>query len=78
MTHSLTNKQKIFLTFIAVLSFLNILAWQEVFAVNGPHFLKVDALDVGQGDSIFIQTPQMRHILIDGGPGSVVLGKLVQ
>lgn len=58
--------------------FLNILAWQEVFALAGPHYLKVDVLDIGQGDSIFIETPSGRHVLIDGGPDSTVLGKLAE
>ncbi|MFH1141431.1 MAG: ComEC/Rec2 family competence protein, partial [Chloroflexota bacterium] len=30
--------------------------------------LHVDFLDVGQGDAIFIQTPEGRQILVDGGP----------
>ncbi|NBD22902.1 ComEC/Rec2 family competence protein [Paenibacillus glycinis] len=33
----------------------------------------IDFLDVGQGDSIFIRTPEGKHILIDGG-GAVVFG----
>jgi competence protein ComEC len=40
--------------------------------------LRVVFFDVGQGDSIFIRTPQKHHILIDGGPGNVVLEKLGQ
>ncbi len=38
--------------------------------------LRVVFFDVGQGDSIFIRTPQKHHILIDGGLGNVVLEKL--
>jgi competence protein ComEC len=38
--------------------------------------LKVSFLDIGQGDSIFIETPHGRTILIDGGPGTTVLEKL--
>jgi len=36
----------------------------------------VDFFDVGQGDAIFIETPQRYQILIDGGPDNVVLEKL--
>jgi len=38
--------------------------------------LQVDFLNVGQGDSTFIETPQGHQIMIDGGPSSAVLGKL--
>lgn len=38
--------------------------------------LKVWFFDVGQGDAIFIETPNHHQILIDGGPGSGVLSKL--
>lgn len=40
--------------------------------------LKVDFLSVGQGDSIFIETPQGHQIIIDGGPNSVLLQKLAE
>ena len=36
----------------------------------------MDFLNVGQGDSAFIETPENYHILIDGGPDSTVLLKL--
>ena len=35
--------------------------------------LHVAFLDVGQGDAIFITTPQGQQILVDGGPGTVAL-----
>jgi len=47
-----------------------------VFALAGPHYFSVDILDVGQGDAIFIETPDMRHILIDGGPDALVMTRL--
>ncbi len=38
--------------------------------------LKVSFLDIGQGDSILIQTPYLQNILVDGGPGQKVLNEL--
>ncbi len=38
--------------------------------------LRVTFFDVGQGDSILIETPSQQNILIDGGPGTIVLSKL--
>ncbi len=71
-------RKKIFLSlyFVGALLLLNIFAWQEVFDLIKTDNLKVNFLDVGQGDSIFIETPQMHQILIDGGPNSTVLEKL--
>ena len=38
--------------------------------------LNIDFLDVGQGDSILITTPDSFQILVDGGPGDQVLEAL--
>ncbi len=38
--------------------------------------LRVSFFDVGQGDGIFIQTPEGVDILIDGGPDKTILSKL--
>ena len=54
----------------------NTFAWLAVFNLSGTDFLEVIFFDVGQGDAIFIKTPQNRQILIDGGPDSVILEKL--
>lgn len=44
-----------------------------------PQSLEVNFFDIGQGDAIFIQTPQQHQILIDGGPSSTaILRKLSQ
>ena len=61
---------------IGTLLSLNFLAWIAVYDLNKPSFLAVDFFDVGQGDSIFIETPQKYQILIDGGPSSRVIEKL--
>jgi len=60
---------------IALICF-NILAWITVYDLSRPQFLEVIFFDVGQGDAIFIETPKRHQILIDGGPGSVILEKL--
>ena len=64
-----------FAVIIVFLGWLGISAWQEV---GGAQDLQVVFFDVGQGDSIFIETPDGKQILIDGGPGTTVLEKLDQ
>ena len=63
---------------LSFLFLLNILAWLVVYDLNKPQLLEVNFFDVGQGDAIFIETPQRRQILIDGGPTSIILEKLGQ
>lgn len=55
----------------AVLSFIALGA-----SAKNDGLLKVYFLDVGQGDSEFIQAPDGNQILIDGGPGAKVLQEL--
>ena len=54
----------------------NVFAWNVVYSLNRVQNLQVDFFDVGQGDSIFIQTPHGYQILVDGGPTNIVLEKL--
>lgn len=69
-------QKKIILIIAGFLLLLNVLAWQEVFVLQQKQYLMVDFLDVGQGDSTFIQTPENHQILIDGGPDSSLLTKI--
>jgi len=55
---------------------LNLLAWLAVYDLSRPAFLEVNFFDVGQGDAIFIETPEKYQTLIDGGPNSAILEKL--
>ena len=64
--------------FLGILVFLNIIAWTAVFHLSQPGVLKVVFFDVGQGDSIFIETPERLQVLIDGGPDLTVLEKLAK
>lgn len=52
--------------------------WSAVYAhtPGAPGVLTVAVLDVGQGDSIYIESPTGVQVLIDGGPGSAVLEAL--
>jgi competence protein ComEC len=49
------------------LLFLNVLALSAVMYFSSAH-LEVSFFNVGQGDSIFIETPEGHQVLIDGGP----------
>lgn len=70
------SERKWVLGIILFLIFINILAWNSFFKVRSIKPLKVVFFDVGQGDSIFIESPCFHQILIDGGPGNDVLEKL--
>jgi len=52
-----------------ILSILNVLAFSLVLYLSSSAHLEVSFFDVGQGDSIFIETPEKYQVLIDGGPG---------
>ncbi|MCL5010841.1 MAG: MBL fold metallo-hydrolase, partial [Patescibacteria group bacterium] len=67
-------KADIFFISAALLILANVYLWQFVFSLGSN--LKVVFFDVGEGDGIFIETPQGHQILIDGGPGGQILGKL--
>jgi len=69
-------KKKVILFFIGILFLLNIFAWLEVFDLTKSNNLQVNFLDIGQGDAIFIESPNKHQILIDGGPYSNILQKL--
>ncbi len=73
----LKNKKIVWIV-LGVLFCLNLIAWVVVFDLSRPQDLKVVFFDVGQGDSIFIETPQGHQILIDGGPSSAILEKLAK
>lgn len=63
-------------TILGGLALANVLAWVAVAGFGQAHSLSVTFFDVGQGDAIFIETPDNHQILIDGGPSGDVLEKL--
>ncbi len=56
--------------------FAYVFSHQSYQAYEHSDSLKIWILDVGQGDSILIDTPQEQQILIDGGPDGSVLTEL--
>jgi competence protein ComEC len=52
------------------------IVWIAVYAATPTHALTFAVLDVGQGDSLYIEGPTGVQVVIDGGPGSAVLRAL--
>lgn len=65
--------KKTFFTLL-ILFFCNVIAFNFVFNRNDN--LRVIFFDIGQGDSIFIETSQGHQILVDGEPNNSVLNNL--
>ena len=61
---------------IVLLGIIAALVWYAVFLEDRHGLLTVSFLNIGQGDSIFIDSPIGRQVLIDGGPNSTVLREL--
>ncbi len=61
---------------ILVLLVLTLCIWYAALREDHHGLLTVSFLDIGQGDSIFIQAPSGRQVLIDGGSNSSVLRAL--
>lgn len=61
---------------LCVLLGITLGVWYAVFREDRRGILTVSFLDVGQGDSIFIDAPSGRQVLIDGGRDRSVLREL--
>ncbi len=53
-----------------------VLIWFAALREDKHGVLTVSFLDIGQGDSIFIEAPSGRQVLIDGGPGTSLIREL--
>jgi competence protein ComEC len=64
---------------VSLLAIFNIFLWwnpAESVSQGKSNYLEVSFLDVGQGDSIFMETSDNIQVLIDGGPDAQVLREL--
>lgn len=61
---------------IAVLLCVVGVIWYAALREDRHGFLTVSFLDVGQGDSIYVDAPSGRQVLIDGGKSSTILRRL--
>ncbi|MCR4277821.1 MAG: MBL fold metallo-hydrolase [Candidatus Berkelbacteria bacterium] len=71
-----SNKVIQFIIAIAGLLLITFGASQYQAVENNDGSLHLWILDIGQGDSILIDTPEHQQILVDGGRGSAVLSEL--
>jgi len=68
-------KENFKLYVLSVFLILNLFIWYAISNERSDN-LKVAFLDVGQGDAIFIETPERKQILIDGGANRGVIRQL--
>lgn len=71
---------KKYLPYILILSLLifGFVILYLTYVHSNNKYLKVVFLDVGQGDSIYIETPNGNQVLIDGGPDAKLLSSLAK
>jgi len=62
------------LILVAVVAFISFICIRNL----GHKYLKVAFLDVGQGDAIYIEAPNGRQMLMDGGAGGEILPNLIK
>ncbi len=74
--NSYKGHQKIVFFIFLFLVFANVFCFFVVCDFLQNRFLKVIFFDIGQGDAIFIETPQRYQILIDAGPNEKIIEKL--
>lgn len=63
-------------TLVGILLLSNIFVWYAIYQKRPTDTLVVYFLDIGQGDAIFIDSPQRGRLLVDGGPNRRILSEL--
>lgn len=75
MRYTLCVKIKNILILFSLCFLFNLFLWGFIY-LNSHRKLTVVFLDVGQGDAIYIETPNGRQVLIDGGADRKVVSQL--
>lgn len=65
-----------YIIFLGALALGMTLIWYAVFYIGAHRALTMTVFDIGQGDGIFLESPNGNRVLIDGGPDDAVLAKL--
>lgn len=74
MALPLQTKRRIFAGIVTAL--ILTLALLLVVVLRAPRPLRFAALDIGQGDALFVEAPSGTQMLIDGGPSNTLLDRL--
>lgn len=61
---------------LVLLICINVAVWHVVWTGRDAGILTVAFLNIGQGDAVYIESPDHHQILIDSGPGDAVLREL--
>lgn len=72
----MSKSHKIKLAVLVILFFTAVFSIYFCFREDRKGILKVAFLDIGQGDAIYIESPNGNQMLIDGGPNRAVLREL--
>src|SRR3990167_6844208 len=72
----ITKRLDILLIVIAFLLYGNFVVWRAYAEADTLNPLRFIAMNVGQGDSIYIEAPNGRQMIIDGGKDSKILSNL--
>ncbi len=66
------------LLILGILLLASITVWQAVYRQIPTNILTTAFLNVGQGDSIFIESPTHHQMIIDGGPNAAILSEIAK